>query len=755
MKRKILRKLYKAILLLAAGLWIGLGTKTWALPGVGQLPGHGIVASGTVNSYTNVAPPAGFSNAATLNVSGNTAILWGSSGGTLNVTGSGPGFNVGQGAKLFVSQTGSASLLNVDTTGNPSYIMGSIQSTGGYFFPIYIANGSGVVVGPNASITFPGGIGILGYDLSSQASGFSVSGSVSVAPTTAGSSVTIQSGATLNATESALLIAAPTVNVGIATPTSLLGTFGHHPVSILSGYSFTGYYAYYGTFTTGPTPISNATSGATAGSITLSGPSSGSFTFPIGSFLLSSGSITTSGKLVLPGGGDIQWGLGYGNLGMWQGWLYNYGTITFSQLLSPQTVGFHGSLSNWGTILGNPSLTLPGVVIWVTGSIINNSGAIMNGGGTNVHLWAQQGALINKGTISGYDFVDLFAQNPGGLNSQYPLGSVYNSGVINITSPTASTDSFTNPGNLSISLFAPLYPHQLTAVPNINLWASSATGNVFFVTGGAVNTADPGGLHAAALSAASFPLSTFYLNIPITSQIVSFKGGNLTGGGVLTTEEFHLTTAGDVRNVVSSQAILNGFHIANGNFGNTTITLNLDGVVPQIINLAVNGDASINSGGTSTFLHSVFSPPVGLTNPVPNEGGNLLVNASGNLTVTQINGFLPLHKALSTNILHLGPSFIFPGGIALKAGGTLSVNVPIDNGYTAVAGPNFQGIFLSAPSISVAAPFVTSGNTVVHTSLPIPPVTVYDVTAVSPLFPTIYTANPSPGKLVVSPFPFQ
>ncbi|QSR89627.1 hypothetical protein IT6_05015 [Methylacidiphilum caldifontis] len=744
MKRKFLKKLYKALLILAAGLWIGVGAKSWAVPGAGQLPGNGTIVAGTAH-YTTMTPPPGYSNAATLSVIGPTAILWGSSGGTLNVTGSGPGFNVGSSAYLSI---GGNSVLNVDTTGSPSYIMGAIHTFSAT--PVYVANGSGVIVGPNASITAAGGLGLLGYNLSSQASTFN--GTVSVAPTTVGSFVNVESGASITASGAhyaSILIAAPSVNVGIATSGSLV-TSSSGTVNIISGYAFSGYYAFANTFVTSPSVITNSTSGATAGSITISGPASGSFVFPAGSFLLSSGNITTNGNLVLPGGSDIQWGLGYGSMGMWQGWLYNLGTISFSQALSPQTVSYHGSLSNSGTILGNPAATLPGIVIWVTGSIVNHSGAVMNGGNTNVDLWAQQGALINKGIMSGYDFVNLFAQNPGRLNTQYPLGSVYNSGQINITSPTASTDSFTNPGNLAISLFAPLYPHQLTGIPNINIWASSATGDVFFV-GGALNIADPHGLHAVALSSAAAPLSTFFLDMPIISQVVSFKGGNLTGDGVLTTEKFNLTTVGDVRNVVSpTNALLNGFNIANGHFGSTDITIDVtSALAPHVINLAVNGNAVINSDHNSTFINKSFIP-TGLANAEPYSGGNLLVNATGNLTV---GGSTPIDHALSTDILHLGPSFIFPGGVALKAGGTLTVNVPIDNGYTAVAGPNLQGIFLSAPQIIVNAPFVTDGNTLVHTSIPVS-ATVYAATE-SPLFPGVYNAVIKPTALVTSPFPWQ
>ncbi|ACD84128.1 beta strand repeat-containing protein [Candidatus Methylacidiphilum infernorum] len=694
MKRKFLRKLYKAILLLAAGLWIGLGAKGWAFPGAGQLPGNGTIATGSA-TYSNSTPPTGFINAATLSISGNTAILWGSSGGTLNVTGSGPGFNVGSAAQLFVS--GSGALLNVDTTGSPSYIMGTISASG---IPVYVANGSGIIVGSGASIT-AGGVGLLGYDLSSQASAFS--GTVSVTPSmTTGGAVTIQSGASkiTVGTGNTILVAAPSVNVGVATPTSFSGmTF----LDILSGYSVTGYNVASGSVSGGPSPIPG-----TSGSITLSGPTSGFFTNPASSFLYSSGSITTNGNLVLSGV-SAQWGTGNpSNLAASN--FTNNGTITgdfsSSALLS-------GSLVNNGSIIASAS----NISITVGGSITNNSGATIGSTGFNVSLDAAGGGINNMGTITANTSVTLTASNPNHLGP-YPAGSISNTGTISITSSSSSN----------------------------TLDVVSSTGSIFL--GGTVSLAN-GTDPSSTAHFRTATTGTVFMNTPLTVYTTNFDIGNLTGSGVLTSAvvNFH-DVVGNVRNVVSNQAIQNGFHIANGPFSLTTITIdNDDAVAPQIINLAINGNAVIQTHDTSTFINSVF--PLGLSNAEAYSGGNLLVNATGNLTV---KGGTPIDHALSTDILGFGSAFIFPGGIALKAGGTLTVNAPIDNGYTAVAGPNFQGIFLAAPTIIVNAPMVTSGNTFVHTSVSVP-VAVYSA-ANSLLFPSYYNANLTPGKLVVSPFPF-
>ncbi|KIE57724.1 hypothetical protein A946_11640, partial [Methylacidiphilum kamchatkense Kam1] len=241
MNRKFLRKLYKAILILAAGLWLSLGQKGWAIiPTIPStaLPGNGSVVAGSVTSYTG----------GTLTVSGNTAILWGN--GTLNNLpqgGSVPGFNIGSSATLTITASSFSPVLNVDVTGNPSQILGTLTASANT--PVFVANGSGIIVGSSATINAVGGIGLLGYDLSSTASTFA--GTVSVGSTTTGSFVNIQSGASISSGAS-ILVAAPQVNVGIAHPGSISYV---NNFFVLSGYSFT---SFDGTALLGQSPIAEA-----------------------------------------------------------------------------------------------------------------------------------------------------------------------------------------------------------------------------------------------------------------------------------------------------------------------------------------------------------------------------------------------------------------------------------------------------------------------------------------------------------------
>jgi hypothetical protein len=95
----------------------------------------------------------------------------------------------------------------------------------------------------------------------------------------------------------------------------------------------------------------------------------------------------------------------------------------------------------------------------------------------------------------------------------------------------------------------------------------------------------------------------------------------------------------------------------------------------------------------------------------------MLVQASGNLGI---------HNAVTG-------TFVFPGAIVLKAGGTLDLNgLTIVNGWTSL-GAEFQGVFFEAPNIvsSGGTPSVyTNGNNWVNFSTwPHTPVAVYTLEA--------------------------
>ncbi|TFE68012.1 filamentous hemagglutinin N-terminal domain-containing protein [Methylacidiphilum caldifontis] len=674
-------------------------------PAPNQLPGHGLVVSGS----------------ATLNPPGNslhvespfTSILWGGSAYNLNVN-QPPGFNVGSAAhfgivKNFPGPT-LATLLNVDVSGNPSQIYGNITVAGDVVF--FLANGSGIIVGPSGTINAPAGIGLFGYSVNPANFG----GTVSIAKDTPGSFVTVMNGATLRSEKpgAMILITAPSA-VNIAALKGEPGEGGivaKGGVSLITGYAINVY------STQGVQGFTIPANGAFSvlGSLNIHG--SGDENPFVIATAISNGSINiTGGNVVLPPTGAP----GYGSL-VWSTILANHGTLAFSGPLTIANLQYSGSLFNYGSII---SFNDQPVVINVNGSIVNY-GSITGGQESedvdqNVTLRAWQGGIANYGTISGHDEIIVAATNPSGTGI-LPKGGVFSNGTISFSAEDSPTTfifrSATGPGYL----------------------------------GGTVSYSSENGLTNVLLGSGFSPGYPFVLATNLLAQNVSFNGGSLVGGGVLTVQSLDLTLSGNVNHFVSkTNPLLNGFQLANGPFSSTNITLNADGTGPQFINLAVNGNAVINSGNTSTFMQQTTVNGVqGLTLAVPNAGGNLLLNVSGNLTVNPGN---PSQFAMSRDILGF-PGFVFPGGIAMKAGGSLIVNASLDNGYSPSAGTNYQGIFLSGSSLAVASPFVTNGNTRVTVSSQVNQ-GVYAVTPISSSNPTVYTVVLKPSALVIGPFPWS
>ncbi|MDD4934044.1 MAG: hypothetical protein PHO89_11355, partial [Methylacidiphilaceae bacterium] len=366
------------------------------------------------------------------------------------------------------------------------------------------------------------------------------------------------------------------------------------------------------------------------------------------------------------------------------------------------------------------------------GTITNNAGATISNVGGSVRLYAGSadlplfagvggGAVINHGSVIAFKNVLLAASDPDHVGPN-PGGGVFSDGQIQILASDAHTSSF--------------------------LYIASLTGNAFL--GGTVTTPhDPAGLNLAVFQSGPTPAATFTLGTNVTADSVTFTGGSLRGPGTVTTNTLSLNDfVGNVNNVTSpTNYLANGFHVANGSSGNTHIAIDLashgegNPTGRQVVNLNVSGNATLSSGVTSTFGNGLG--PAGILPTEANVGSNLLVQASGNMTVNP--GNVPFNYALSHGALGTN-GFVFPGGIVLMAGKTLTLNTVVDNGYapTVAAG---QGIFFQAPHIVTSAPVITNGNAWVNFSTaPSTVPTIYGVTPALTVFPlasyTIVT-NPS------------
>ena len=160
-----------------------------AAPTPNQMPGAGVVAATSIAGAVQVngggAVPvgttiAGLANGARIDVADKVVLTWGAPG---VVDPANPhGFNLGPNAVLVFggqATTVAPSVLNVDVSGNPSQLYGSLVSTAAPWAgcpgcttapSIWVANANGVVVGAGARIVAPAGVGLVGADMGNATS---------------------------------------------------------------------------------------------------------------------------------------------------------------------------------------------------------------------------------------------------------------------------------------------------------------------------------------------------------------------------------------------------------------------------------------------------------------------------------------------------------------------------------------------------------------------------------------------------------
>ncbi len=171
-------------------------------------------------------------------------------------------------------------------------------------------------------------------------------------------------------------------------------------------------------------------------------------------------------------------------------------------------------------------------------------------------------------------------------------------------------------------------------------------------------------------------------------------GARITGGGRFVSNDIHVATFGHANNPVNGNFFLsNSLQLWPSTGSDVRLSLTHYGTGPQVLNLAVNGNARVAM--PSAWPAGYFAPanslpalpvdvrPPGTGNP-SNGPSSIIVQATGAMT---------LDGGASNDL-------VLAGGVVLKAGGTLDVNgVAIVNGWT-LAGESFQGVNLEAPRIT-------------------------------------------------------
>ena len=350
-------------------------------PSSNQLPGKGVVTSGSVTSSNKNVPSSG---AETITLGKNTVITWGGSGTPKINTGQPGGFNIGSQAALTFS--GSYPVLNIDASGNPSQIMGSLKSTG----DLFVANGNGIIVsGSGASITSTGGmVGLLG-DSSSSSLNYP-SGGLNTNSTYDGISINGQSGGNVTVSK----------NASISGSTVLIASGGNVNVGDLSAVTSSGTSTAHTVLSAGlPINPTGFTSNNTNAVLTVSGQAQAYTTFQSAGKLVTT---NTSSKNYTDFATKTQ---NNGTLTLKIGTLDNEGTL-YATNLNPSSSKFN-TLNN-------------GVINLATQSIIHLNGNVTNNGQFNIDsvslggsgglqvtkqlyglVKIQGGNLTNNGTIDG------------------------------------------------------------------------------------------------------------------------------------------------------------------------------------------------------------------------------------------------------------------------------------------------------------------------------------------------------------------
>ena len=167
----------------------------------------------------------------------------------------------------------------------------------------------------------------------------------------------------------------------------------------------------------------------------------------------------------------------------------------------------------------------------------------------------------------------------------------------------------------------------------------------------------------------------------------------VNGGGRFLANAIAFATFGNLNNPVNGSHFLgNGLQLHPSSGDTVALAVSGYGSAPQFMNLTVNGNATYAmpslwpNGSTmpATNLPVLAGQvrPAGTPDPTYG-GGSIIVQATGNLT---------LAGGASADL-------VFPGGLVLKAGGTLDVKgTAIDNAWT-TSGQAFQGVFMEATQI--------------------------------------------------------
>ena len=626
-----------------------------------QLPGVGYVVSGS-SVTSGIA-----GSTLTVTNAGNTTpiiIQWGgtapaaTAAATINGTGT-AGFNIGQSATVMFSAKSAAPILNVDDTGNPSQILGTLTVSGASAAssPLFVANANGIVVGAGSVITAPGGLGLVNADLtSSNAQAVFISGAVPIFFQGATGGVQINAGADLSAVGTELLVAgAGNVNVQGA----FVSHAGHTVYSIPS--PSTGVWTTIDAGIGGyfmPSPyvvVQDSGAAQTFGSLSTSNYSAAS-PVPFSYQDAANSSVT------------LNLGTTQSPYEMLAGFV---GTLVFAD----------GNINNQGNV----------DMVWNAGA---NAFEWINGTFTNtgtLNFGSQTGSTLTPTTSETFNAGTAFLGNPtaghwtiyGNTTQALSAGSFANAtgGLINAGSLAFTGAAFSNFGTIQMGQSA-------SSTPSLDVAATSGNinigGTVSVVSGDGVYSGpfflNGLGLYAAATAGQSVTLNA-------TTPLLVSGGNSATIAATNVTVDSALTVSGggdfyfypDSVNIASAAPVSGSFVLASGaTLSATNLYLGSSGAAnagPAYTSYKING-SMVATGTPSTPGEALLGDK-----PAPIGGRASVFNVSGNGSITA--GTLTLNNLLgSVNNITTGQilanGFQIDAPMANGQPGTVNITVTAD-----------------------------------------------------------------------------
>lgn len=336
----------------------------------------------------------------------------------------------------------------------------------------------------------------------------------------------------------------------------------------------------------------------------------------------------------------------------------------------------------------NATLAMPGTATIVQHpyGTLNVTGATLTG---NLVTGLTRGAILRLGTTPGTagSFAKIDFQG-------FDIG-VGNSLVVE-SGASGQTIVLANAGGSAASIAGALVIRGANGAPPPRVVVESEPGLTVNAAGSIVA---PGGLLLYTLAT---PPTTGgdVLNAGLIDggPALRIEAARVSGGGRFVGDAIALATFGNLNNPVNgSHFLANGLQLHPASGDTVALAVSGYGLAPQFMNLTVNGNATYAmpslwpNGSTMPatnlpVLTGQVRPP-GTPDPAYG-GGSIIVQATGNLT---------LDGGGSADL-------VFPGGVVLKAGGTLDARgTAIDNAWT-TSGQAFQGVFMEAAQIVDTSP---------------------------------------------------